>query len=294
MSNGKGEKWPLLDITVRHDAAESIEFALNSLQALGTAISFRRTGQTEALTVTGYFDELPTQAALEKELGYALRTYGFNMDVVISVKESEIENADWLAEWKKHWKPTTIGRFVIAPPWASVDEPEKVIVRIEPNMAFGTGTHETTQLCLDAIDRLYLQCGSFLDIGTGTGILAIAAAKVGSGSQEILAIDIDPDSIKIGRENAALNGAATIEFRLGALNDEIPAYEFVCANLTIDVILPILSQLLAKTKKILVLSGILIDQEERITDALNEMSIRSYRVERLGEWISVIISVDGK
>lgn len=296
MKGENEEKWLALEITVAPEAAEAVEFALNSVNALGTAISFRRVNQTEALTVTGYFNVLPDDQILQDELHYALRSYDFDEDAIHSVKRETIENADWLAEWKKHWKPTTIGRFIIAPPWETVDDPDRIVIRIEPNMAFGTGTHETTQLCIAAIERLYQPGDSFLDVGTGTGILAIAAAKLSdknyvSSAAKILACDTDPDSIKISRENAESNGVEWIDFEIGPISSETPTLDFVCANLTIDVILPMLSMLLEKTGKTLVMSGILAEQESLIVDALAERDVDDFQVQRQGEWISVTVSV---
>jgi ribosomal protein L11 methyltransferase len=289
--DAKTEKWLALEILVAPEAAEAIEFALNSLDALGTAISFRRVKQIEALTVTGYFNQLPDDQILQDELHYALRSYGFDENAVHSVNRSEIENADWLAEWKKHWKPTTIGRFVIAPPWEPVDDAEKVVIRIEPNMAFGTGTHETTQLCIAAIERLYNPGDSFLDVGTGTGILAIAAAKSNNDqTANILACDTDTDSIKIACENAELNGVGkAIEFYEGPLRTDDAIFDFVCANLTIDVILPIVPLLIAKTGKTLVLSGILREQEASIITELKNLQVANYKIDHAGEWICVLV-----
>jgi len=280
--------WLALEIIVAPEAAEAVEFALNSVNALGTAISFRRVNQTEALTVTGYFNELPDDQILQDELHYALRSYDFDEEAIHSVKRETIENADWLAEWKKHWKPTTIGRFVIAPPWEEVEDAGKIVIRIEPNMAFGTGTHETTQLCLVEIDKQFQDGESFLDIGTGTGILVIAAAKL--GASDMFACDTDVESVKIARENAESNGAPTIAFSTDTISSETPSYDFVCANLTIDVILPMLDLLLSKSKRMLVMSGILSDQEAMITIALNERAISNHRIGRLGEWISVAVT----
>ena len=286
MNGNNKDTWLALEIAVSPEAAEAVEFALNSVNALGTAISFRRVNQTEALTVTGYFNELPDDQILQDELHYALRSYDFDEEAIYSVKRETIENTDWLAEWKKHWKPTTIGRFVIAPPWEEVDAPDKIVIRIEPNMAFGTGTHETTQLCLSEVDKQFRTGESFLDVGTGTGILAIAAAKIGVG--DIFACDTDADSIKIARENAGANGAERIKFETASISQETPVHDFVCANLTIDVILPILNLLMSKTRRMLVMSGILSDQEPNIVSALKERGVGG-RIERLGEWISVTV-----
>lgn len=290
--NDVKEKWFSLDISVQPEAAEAVEFALNSLDAEGIATSFRKVNQTDAVTVSGYFNELPDDQIIQDELHYALRTYEFSEESIVAITRGEVENADWLAEWKKHWKPTTLGRFVIAPPWETVDDDTKTVITIEPNMAFGTGTHNTTQLCIAEIERLYKPGDSFLDVGTGTGILAIAAAKLCEAESDFFGCDTDPDSISIATENAAANGVGWVRFEVGPLADEVPQHDFVCANLTIDVILPILGQLLDKTKKTLVLSGILAEQESQITDTLNKTSVEKFAIAHSGEWISVTVFRD--
>jgi ribosomal protein L11 methyltransferase len=159
-------------------------------------------------------------------------------------------------------------------------------------MAFGTGTHETTQLCLRAIDARYTPGDSFLDVGTGTGILAIAAAKLNLSSQisdlKLVGVDTDVDSINIARENAELNGVS-IELNVGSISDDTPTADFVCANLTLDVIKPILSLLIAKAGKTLVLSGILAEQRGEIVGSLSELGVSDPIVSQAGEWICVVI-----
>jgi ribosomal protein L11 methyltransferase len=286
--NRTEEKWHSIDITVRPEAVEAIEFALNSLDALGTATSFRRAGLMEEVTVSGYFTEMPDEESVQDELHYALRAYGFDNETITAIERGRVVHQDWLAEWKKHWRPTAVGNFVIAPPWAELPADGKIVIKIEPNMAFGTGTHETTQLCVSAIDRCYRPGESFLDVGTGTGILAIAAAKI-AGNARIYGCDTDEDSIAIARENAELNGVGNIGFDVGTISTATPRFDFVCANLTVDVIVPILDLLLERSAKSLVLSGILAEQETVIADALRERSITEFTVERSGEWIAVII-----
>ena len=283
------ENWYSIQITVRPDAAEALEFAFNSLDASGTAISFTKVGSTDELTVSGFFEELPDSDRVQDELHFALRAYGLTEDAILDIRRGAVENEDWLAEWKKHWRPTTIGRFVIAPPWAEVETPEAIVIRIEPNMAFGTGTHDTTQLCIFAIDRFYEAGDSFLDVGTGTGILAIAAAKLSSGGEAMLAIDTDEDSIAIARQNAESNGTQQIRFEVGAIGPGTPRFDFVCANLTADVILPIIGELIERTNRMLVLSGILLEQEPMIVAGLRTLSVDDPKIERSGEWISVIV-----
>jgi ribosomal protein L11 methyltransferase len=299
--------WKAIHLTVSAEAAEAVEFALNSLDASGTSIDLMPKS-SESVQVIGYFGEFPDEKTIQDELHYALKSYGLNEDSIITVERTEIENADWLAEWKKHWKPTTIGSFIIAAPWHDVDEPEKFVIRIEPNMAFGTGTHETTQLCLKAIDELFEPGDSFLDVGTGTGILAIAAALKTSLSRKtekasltdgnpgdsegvnLLGFDTDPDAIKIAKENADLNSVGTnIEFHDRAIDEYIPAFDYVCANLTLDVIIPFLPLLLSKANKSLVLSGILESQKGNIRLELKNLEVSNFEIETAGEWIAVIV-----
>lgn len=286
--------WFAIDIEAVPEATEAVEFAFNELGSVGTETIDLEKTSGENVRVVGYFEESPDEETVQDELYHALRTYRFAADAVISSSRREIENTDWLAEWKKHWKPTVIGRFIIAPPWEAVDEKDHIVIRIEPNMAFGTGTHETTQLCLKAIEENYTGRESFLDVGTGTGIIAIAAAKFRKKSEPrtrdlILACDTDEDAITIARENAKLNGVDDIEFFAGSITDETPEFDLVCANLTIDVILPLLPLLITKARRALVLSGILVEQEAMIVSALTAMGMSNYSIERSGEWIAVTI-----
>src|SRR4051812_29028292 len=223
------QRWFAVDIDVEPAYAEAAEYALNSLDALGTEIDHLRKSKDATVRVTGYFNELPAQSALAAEIEHAFAVHGISGPLPVP-ETREVEDRDWLAEWKRHWRPTEIGKFVVAPPWSEV-ESDKIVIRVEPNMAFGTGTHDTTQLCLRAIGEQYSADMSFLDVGTGTGILAIAAAKLGGTG--IFACDTDADSIKIARENAVLNDVSkNIEFADGPIDDATPAFDFVCANLT--------------------------------------------------------------
>ncbi len=284
--------WYAVDILGEYEASEAIESALNELGALGTEIDGLRKKKDEPLMVTGFFDEVLDDETIRSSVDDSLSIYGFANDAVKNIAHRTVEETDWLAEWKKHWKATEIGKFIIAPPWSEIEESEKIVIRVEPNMAFGTGTHETTQLCLKAISERYNSSQSVLDVGTGTGILAIAAAKL--GGTNILACDTDLDSVKIARENAVLNDVGgQIEFFDGSIDITTPQFDFVCANLTIDVIVPIIDLLLAKAKHTLLLSGILSEQEPQIREALQkyEISDSQFEIERAGEWISVIVTV---
>lgn len=289
------QKWFALEITANSAVSEAVEFALNELDALGTEINNLGKITPETLDIRGYFNEKISDENVNQAVKFALEIYGFSEDSVKNSAWREVENQDWLAEWKKHWKPTESAKFIIAPTWETIENTEKIVVRIEPSMAFGTGTHETTRLCLQAIEENYKAGESFFDVGTGTGILAVCAAKIqGKRKKEkgkILACDTDEDSIKIARENAGLNDVgAEIEFFVGSIDENSPKFDFVCANVTLDVIVPLLPLLLEKSKRILVLSGILKEQENAICGELKKFGLEKPQIETMGEWISVVVN----
>ncbi len=284
------ESWYALEIGITSDAYEAIEFGLNELDSIGTEISTLGTLQKQVSCVIGYFNEKPSDEEVKNELSQALRIYGFSGDEIVKTEWKEIENQDWLAEWKKHWKPTETDKFIIAPSWENVKSEDKFVIEIEPGMAFGTGTHETTKLCLRAIENNYKEGMSFFDVGTGTGILSIAAQKLsGVEKVRILACDVDSEAVKIATENARLNGAENIEFYVGSINKESRLFDFVCANVTVDIIIPLLPLLVEKTKQILVLSGILIEQENSVLEELKKLGTMNYKTKADGEWVSILV-----
>lgn len=277
----KSNAWYALDVDLEPAASEAVEYALMEAGALGT--------ETTDHTVTGYFAEIPGRERVRAELFEALRIYELPSSSVRDMNVREIEDRDWLGEWKQSWQPVEIGRFIIAPPWSDIsDRPDRLIIRIEPGMAFGTGTHETTRLCLDAIQKHFLG-GSFLDVGTGTGILAIAAAKLFHDAR-VEACDTDEAAIAIAQENAAANDVAKqISFRVGSVDDATASADLVCANLTADVISQMLPTLVSLSCGKLVLSGILETQIELVQSGLHACGIDDFEIAQDGEWVALIV-----
>jgi len=280
-------KWQVIDASVSDDAREAVAYGLMEAGALGTETIEGANGSARVL---GYFETSLQLTAVGATVRKALDIYGFSEGVLGELTARELPDQDWLSEWKKHWQPVEVGRLVIAPSWF-LSEPsgsDKIVIRIDPGMAFGTGTHETTRLCLKAIDK-YFVGGSFLDVGTGTGILAIAAAKIALDAR-IIACDTDADAIRIAHENATLNGVEErIDFRVGSVSEEIPSADFVCANLTAPVIIDLLPTLLGATCGRLVLSGILDSQFEMVNRQLMQLAASANEVMQDGEWIAVVI-----
>jgi len=194
--------------------------------------------------------------------------------------------------WLEVGPPTTAGGSdapTTAPP-ATAGGSDTIVIRINPGMAFGTGTHETTRLCLKAIEQHY-RGGSFLDVGTGTGILAIAAAKCQRPDHKhsIIACDTDADAVNIAKENAELNRVAErIDFRVGCVGDATESADFVCANLTAPVIVELLPALAGATCGRLILSGILDSQTEMVTSRLLELGVTDFAIDQDGEWIAIV------
>jgi ribosomal protein L11 methyltransferase len=280
------EKWYALDVEIEPAASEAVAYALIEAGASGTEAT---TDLTDGTRIIGYFAQVPDRERIREELFEALRIYELPSSSVRDMNVREVEQRDWLAEWKKNWQPVEVGRFVIAPPWSEIDDsPNRCVIRIEPGMAFGTGTHETTRLCLAAMQSYY-EGGSFLDVGTGTGILAIAAAACAPAAH-VEAFDTDADAIRIASENAVLNGVADrISFRVGSIDEQTSSADFICANLTADVIAKLLPTLVALSCGRLVLSGILETQTQAIIDQLVQLAITDAEITQDGEWVAITV-----
>lgn len=281
-------RWHALDLITASEAREAVEYALMEAGALGTETD---EADNNFLRVSAYFDRLPDRERVRAELAEALRIYQQPSSAVREMTVREVANQDWLGEWKKSWQPVEVGkRFLIAPPWSEIsDRNSRSVIRIEPGMAFGTGTHETTRLCLVAIEK-YFAGGSFLDVGTGTGILAIAAARLFPEAQ-VEACDIDAEAIAIAVENARLNGVAErITFRVGTVTETTASADLVCANLTADVIASMLPSLVSVTCGHLILSGILDTQTTDLRAQLLENGVHEpSEITQDGEWIALVV-----
>jgi len=216
-----------------------------------------------------------------------------------------LPDQDWTQAWKQHYQPIPIGeRLVIVPAWLDSPDPKRVAIRIDPGMAFGTGTHPTTQLCMQVIDSLYdggHRPPSVIDLGCGSGILAITALKL--GAEQALGVDIDPDSVQASLSNAELNGVSDrLQVGLGSV-DEILGGDFairqaplVLANILAPVIIRLLDAGLADLVTpggALVLSGILAEQASEVEAALQRHGLPLSERSQEGDWVAlqVIIAV---
>lgn len=213
--------------------------------------------------------------------------------IEFSMKINEIPDKNWNEEWMKYYKPVHVtDRLTVVPQWIEYQPKEnEKIVLLDPGAAFGTGTHETTKLCLSVLDSIIRKDNTILDIGTGSGILAITALLLGAKSAD--AIDIDPLSVKAAKENAKLNHMDEyLTVKLGNLLDQVNGqYDVITANIVADVIISLLADIkpFMKTDGVLILSGIIREREADVLDALDQYNYSIAEKHQDGEWIAFVV-----
>lgn len=210
-------------------------------------------------------------------------------DVLITSKE--VREEDWANEWKKYYKPLHIGhRFVIKPLWEDYEAKEgEIILHMDPGMAFGTGTHETTKMCLEAIEDHIIPKDRVFDIGTGSGILAISAAKL--GAEEVIGVDLDVVAVASAKENVAHNKLQNVEILKGNLLDVVTGKaDLVVANIIAEVIKFITKDVkkVLKDQGIFISSGIIKEKEEFVKEELLLHGFTIKDIKREGEWVCII------
>ncbi|MCG6877740.1 MAG: 50S ribosomal protein L11 methyltransferase [Deltaproteobacteria bacterium] len=211
---------------------------------------------------------------------------------------SKLENQDWQKNWRRFFRPVQVTpTLLILPVWENQPpQGEITVIRIDPGPAFGTGQHATTKMCLQAMESLGAQRGqTLLDVGTGSGILAIYGAKL--GFERIMAIDVDPEAVRWAERNIRLNGAANAvslsETPVQAINER---FSLVCANLILGELLRLMQSLyqLVKSGGYLVISGILRDQVKQIEEALHATLFAATRTLNQDEWACMVLRKDGE
>ncbi|MCU0697283.1 MAG: 50S ribosomal protein L11 methyltransferase [Myxococcaceae bacterium] len=278
--------WVSVTVDVSEADSEWVQTLLTEAGAAGLEVrdastppmpGVRRPSAGEAIVI-GYFE----QAA---DADDALGTVRDEVPGARAVVEGVVEQ-DWSVAWRERIKSVTVGRLWVGPPWEKATAPaDKVCLFIEPKMAFGTGDHPTTSLCLAAVDS-YLASHpgcSVLDVGTGTGVLAFAAKKLGSG--RTVGTDNDPVAIELAKECAEENGLSGVELSTKTLDEVEGTFDFVLANILANTLIALAPLIAPKVKHRLVMAGVLVPQADEVRRAYVAQGLVSAGDVVEGEWI---------
>ena len=297
--------WLEVSLTVNGELAEAVADVLARFAYSGVMMEqgVKYTDEEDAGTPTGPItvraylevnDQIEeTRQKLEESLYYLGR-----IQPLPAASYKEIADQNWMESWKQHYKPILIGqRLVILPAWMDSPQPDRIAIKIDPGMAFGTGTHPTTQLCLELMEKELAtrRPSPVIDVGCGSGILSIAAIKLGTGSA--LGVDIDPGSIENARQNADANSIGD-ELILGVgslqeiLDGKFPIRRapLVVANILAPVIIRLFDAGLAALMEdhgAILLSGILQEQAHSVIEAAQAKGLRVNEQKQTGDWVAL-------
>jgi len=243
--------------------------------------------------VKAYFSEFEYNEGILKNIQIRVNQLkGFGLDPgkgSLSIKE--VSDEEWANGWKKYYKPTKVGdRIVIKPTWEEYSsQKDEIIVNLDPGMAFGTGTHETTMLCVKLLEKYVKSSKIVFDVGCGSGILGVCAAKL--GAEKVICVDIDEVACKVAKENAELNRVDDIvEVRAGNLLDVVnKKADVIVANIIADVIIGFTDDAhkFMNANAVFISSGIILDRRDDVINKLNESGYKVLEVLELGEWCAI-------
>lgn len=250
--------------------------------------------------ISFYLEEDEDKEAVLAGVREELAEIGTYMDVgAAEIEESQTEDVDWINNWKKYFHQFTIDDVLIIPSWEEVtpEDEDKMIIHIDPGTAFGTGMHETTQLCIRQLKKYVTEDTVILDVGCGSGILGMLALKF--GAKYSVGTDLDPCAITATHENMEANGIGRQQYEvmIGNIidNEEVQKqagydrFDIVAANILADVLVPLTPVILQHLKAggIYITSGIIDDKEETVVEAVKAAGLEVLEVTHQGEWVSV-------
>lgn len=203
----------------------------------------------------------------------------------IDIKDEKIDNSNWEDEWKKSYRAFKVGdRVIVKPSWEDIEDSDKIIIEIDPKMAFGSGTHETTSMCMEYIQDYKLDGLSVLDIGCGSGILSILSKKL--GASKVDACDIDEIAISSTEENAKINEVEINAFESNLFSNVEGKYDIIFANILAEILVEMLKNTDEHLNEngFLILSGIINEKENLVIESLEKNNFKVADIKRKGEW----------
>ena len=250
--------------------------------------------------ISFYLEEDEDKEKMLQAVREELKEIGTYVNVgSMEIEESQTEDVDWVNNWKQYFHQFTIDDVLIIPSWEDVqpEDEDKMIIHIDPGTAFGTGMHETTQLCIRQIKKYVTEDTEILDVGCGSGILGMLALKF--GAKHSTGTDLDPCAIDATHENMDVNGISRDQYRvmIGNIIDDkevqdqvgYDRYDIVAANILADVLVPLTPVILnhLKTGGIYITSGIIEEKEETVVEEVKAAGLEVLEVNHQGEWVSV-------
>ena len=235
---------------------------------------------------------VPEEKSLEEYLSFLAERLGA-LDICAETTLENLNEEDWSESWKQYYKPVPLGKITVVPAWEKYEaRPDEIIVRMDPGMAFGTGTHETTRLVIKILQDEELEGKRVLDVGTGSGILSICASKL--GAEECFAYDIDPVAVKVAKDNCLSDGCTNIQVGVSDLLRDVDSskgkFDVCVANIVSDIIIrmmPDISDYL-KTGAPLILSGIIGERLPEVREAVGKAGYVIEREEWENDWVAVL------
>ncbi len=251
--------------------------------------------------LTFYLDEEEDVAPVLMNVRKELEDMRAFLDVgECTIEESETEDVDWVNNWKQYFHQFYIDDILVIPSWEKVkpEDSDKMVIHIDPGTAFGTGMHETTQLCIRALKKYVTSETEILDVGCGSGILGMLALKF--GAKHSLGTDLDPCAIDATHENMEVNGIRKDQYEvmIGNIIDDTAVqdavgyekYDIVAANILADVLVPLTPVIIHQMKPgaVYITSGIIEDKENVVVEAVSAAGLEVLEVNHQGEWVSVV------
>ena len=247
-----------------------------------------------------YLEEDADKETILRDVRNALEELRTFMDIgEATIEESQTEDKDWINNWKQYFHQFYIDDILVIPSWENVEakDSDKMVIHIDPGTAFGTGMHETTQLCIRQLKKYVTEDTEILDVGCGSGILGMLALKF--GAKHSVGTDLDPCAIDATYENMDNNGISRDQYEvmIGNIIDDkevqdkvgYEKYDIVAANILADVLVPLTPVIIHQLKKggIYITSGIIEDKEEVVVEAVKKAGLEVLEVNHQGEWVSV-------